>query len=115
MNSVTSISRQALTKDETWNPDIPSGVICISRELADPELGGEPEPGIDRIDGDLGPDSSNFSETAADKLLESNGYLRTGPWIEGTMDGSRPSGNKYALTTGRSCTLVKIEDSESGV
>ena len=113
----TYLAAWALTPDEALDPiDAPSGEVYISQELADADLGGDPDPSIDWFGGDLGLDKWNFDEDAADALLESNGYRRTGPWVAGTMNGQFPGHNQRVLTDGRSCKVVMDEiDPEPGL
>lgn len=93
----------ALTQEEAiGNPKDGHGEVYISREGAH-----NPEPSLEWLGGDFGPDAYNFDSYAADRLLSENGYLRVGPWIEGSMN-AREVRNKYAIAEGRSCEVIRV-------
>jgi hypothetical protein len=90
----------ALTREEAGD-DFFS--ITVSRE------GMDPDGPIDQFDGDVGSGKYDFDAAAADALLAANGYRRVGPWVEGSMDGQEQH-NKYAITDGRSCEVVRVSE-----
>jgi hypothetical protein len=92
---------------EAWAPgqeDSPS--IVISREGAN-----NPEPAIENINGDLGPDGAPFDEDAADRLLSASGYRRVGKWSR----GMGPQSDRHDVGLGHACEVVKVSENAMSI